>query len=41
MQDQMKKTVGVPQGLALVVGMIIGSGVFSSPALCCATPAAR
>ena len=33
MQDQMKKTVGVPQGLALVVGMIIGSGVFLKPSI--------
>ena len=31
MQTQMKKTVSVMQGLALVVGMIIGSGIFLKP----------
>lgn len=32
MQDhQMKKTVGFAQGLAIVVGMIIGSGIFLKP----------
>lgn len=34
MQNQdMKKTVGVLQGLALVVGMIIGSGIFLKPSV--------
>ena len=34
MQNQeMKKTLGVPQGLALVIGMIIGSGIFLKPSV--------
>ena len=31
MKQEMKKTLGFPQGLALVVGMIIGSGIFLKP----------
>ncbi len=31
MKQEMKKSIGVLQGLALVVGMIIGSGIFLKP----------
>ncbi len=33
MKQEMKKSVGILQGLALVVGMIIGSGIFLKPSI--------
>ena len=31
MGDQLKKTLGLPIALSIVVGMVIGSGVFFKP----------